>query len=439
MLSESSAQLVAHLEHPNGWWRDTAQKLLVLRADKSVVPALEKMARSSKLDLARMHALWTLEGIGALTPEFVREKFKDENASVRRAAIRASETLYKASQTDLEKDISAMAADSDPDVAIQSMLTAKLLKFPNYRELVAATADASSSNGVKAIGKMLRGGKSPIPPRMSNEQLAHFKKGKTIYASLCFSCHGADGKGMQVTDAQGKKQRMAPSFVNSKILNSHPDLAVKVVMHGMTGPIEGKTYPGEMIAMGSNGDEWVADVLSYVKNSFGNSSGYISKLDVERVRKETAGRKKPWTEAELKASVPQMIGNRGKWKLSASHKKGEAKLAIDGKLGTRYSTGESMKPGMWVQVELPNETNIAGVILDAAASSGDYPRGCEIELSNDGKSWSKPIKHKAKRSPKVVIEFPEQKARYVRITQTGKHRLFWSIHELNLLQAPKKK
>ena len=79
-----------------------------------------------------------------------------------------------------------------------------------------------------------------------------------------------------------------------------------------------------MIAMGSNGDEWVAAVLSYVKNSFGNQSGFVSTQDVERVRKENADRKKPWAEAELKASVPQVITNRSKWKLSASHKSGEA-------------------------------------------------------------------------------------------------------------------
>ena len=40
MLNETAAQLVAHLSHPNGWWRDTAQQLLVLKQDKSVVPAL---------------------------------------------------------------------------------------------------------------------------------------------------------------------------------------------------------------------------------------------------------------------------------------------------------------------------------------------------------------------------------------------------------------
>ena len=47
MLNETPAQLVAHLTHPNGWWRDTAQRLLVLKQDKSVVPALQTMARSS--------------------------------------------------------------------------------------------------------------------------------------------------------------------------------------------------------------------------------------------------------------------------------------------------------------------------------------------------------------------------------------------------------
>ncbi len=47
MYSETPAQLVAHLTHPNGWWRDMAQRLLVLKQDKSVVPALEQLVRSS--------------------------------------------------------------------------------------------------------------------------------------------------------------------------------------------------------------------------------------------------------------------------------------------------------------------------------------------------------------------------------------------------------
>ena len=72
MLDETPAQLVAHLEHPNGWWRDTAQRMLIVKGDKSVVPALVKMAETIKNHLARLHAMWTLEGLDALTPELVR-------------------------------------------------------------------------------------------------------------------------------------------------------------------------------------------------------------------------------------------------------------------------------------------------------------------------------------------------------------------------------
>ena len=46
LLDETPAQLVARLAHPNGWWRDTAQQLLVLKQDRSVVPALQQMVRT---------------------------------------------------------------------------------------------------------------------------------------------------------------------------------------------------------------------------------------------------------------------------------------------------------------------------------------------------------------------------------------------------------
>ena len=99
MLDERAAQLVAHLEHPNGWWRDTAQRLLVLRQDKSVVPALREMTRNSYSVLGRFHAMWTLEGLGALDAALARDLLRDPNPLVRVQAIRASESLYKAGDT----------------------------------------------------------------------------------------------------------------------------------------------------------------------------------------------------------------------------------------------------------------------------------------------------------------------------------------------------
>ncbi len=113
----------AHLEHPNGWWRDTAQKLLVLRQDNSVAPALRTMAGSSTNQLARIHALWTLEGLGALDARLVRQLLKAADPQIRIQALRASETLYKAGDKSFAADYRALAEDADPGVVIQAMLT----------------------------------------------------------------------------------------------------------------------------------------------------------------------------------------------------------------------------------------------------------------------------------------------------------------------------
>ena len=62
------------------------------------------MARSSDNLVARFHALWTLEGLGALDAALVRDEMKDANPRMRIQAIRASETLYKAGDKSFADD-----------------------------------------------------------------------------------------------------------------------------------------------------------------------------------------------------------------------------------------------------------------------------------------------------------------------------------------------
>ncbi|MCB1066128.1 MAG: discoidin domain-containing protein, partial [Verrucomicrobiae bacterium] len=274
---------------------------------------------------------------------------------------------------------------------------------------------------------------SKPPAKLSPEQLSQYKHGQEIYQALCFACHGADGKGTALPGADGIT--LAPSFLDSAVLAGHRDLAPKVVLYGLTGPINGKAYPGEMIAMASNGDAWVAAVLSYIRNSFGNQLGFITEAEVARVREETGARTKPWTMEELLASVPQTLANREQWKLTASDGAKDLKFAVDGDSSTRYTTGKSMAPGMWVQIELPEKTKLAGVILDAATSRNDFPRGFEVTLSEDGKKWNKPVAKGKGETARTEIDFDAQTAKFVRITQTGSHKLFWSIHELDVLGA----
>ena len=113
-----TAGLVAALDHPGGWQRDMAQQMLLWRADKAAVAPLEKMVLQSKRPLARLHALCTLDGLGALRPEIVIRGLADEHPGVRRHAVRLSESLVAASPP-LGDALLKMAADPDAQVRLQ--------------------------------------------------------------------------------------------------------------------------------------------------------------------------------------------------------------------------------------------------------------------------------------------------------------------------------
>ncbi|MEO1994441.1 MAG: PVC-type heme-binding CxxCH protein, partial [Planctomycetaceae bacterium] len=82
--------LVRRLASPNGWWRDTAQRLLVHRQDLSAIPALQAMVQSDKSPLARLHALCVLDGLHALSGPVLIRALRDAHPAVRRHALRLS-------------------------------------------------------------------------------------------------------------------------------------------------------------------------------------------------------------------------------------------------------------------------------------------------------------------------------------------------------------
>src|SRR3569623_892987 len=91
MIDEAPAQLVTHLSDEDGWWRDTAQQLLVQRNDKSAVPALKQLAMTASDPRARVQAVWTLAGMGSLDAETVTHALDDSDPYVRNAGLRGAE------------------------------------------------------------------------------------------------------------------------------------------------------------------------------------------------------------------------------------------------------------------------------------------------------------------------------------------------------------
>lgn len=438
MFSASSAELVGFLDHPNGWWRETAQKLLVLGKDRGPIPALLQLARENRNYLGRLHALWTLEGLGAADAAVFQAALQDAHPAVRAAAIRVGEALVQGGDKTVGADLLRAANDPDPLVVVQSMLTAQRLDLPGFGATIKKLVATTNAEGVKAIANQILHPKAPqpAPPRFTAEENKIIATGAEIFNMMCFTCHGPDGKGV-VMEGAAPGTMLAPPLAGSKTVNGHPDGTIKVLLHGMVGEIDEKKYEGQMmVPMADNDDQWIAAVLSYVRNSFDNHASIITEQNVARVRAANRTRTEPWTIAELRASLPKPVVQKG-WKLTASHNAGQTSLAIDGKAETRYTTGTSQVPGMWFQIELPQETVISGLQLDAASSSADYPREYRVELSADGANWGKPVAAGKGRGPATEIALEPAPARFIRITQTGAvEGLFWSIHELQVFAPP---
>lgn len=124
MSGQGSAELLAHLSHPNGWWRDTAQRLLVERGAVEVTDQLRELATGGAEPLGRMHALWTLEGIGRLDWKTVSGGIGDDHAVVRSTAIRLSERFLDSdSREEVLVRLQSVFADDRPMVQLQLLLT----------------------------------------------------------------------------------------------------------------------------------------------------------------------------------------------------------------------------------------------------------------------------------------------------------------------------
>jgi putative membrane-bound dehydrogenase-like protein len=87
----TTAELVKLLEHPNGWHRDTAARLLFQRQDASAVPLLRKMVRDTKLPVVVVHALHALDGLNALRVDDVLEQIDNAEPRVREHAVKLCE------------------------------------------------------------------------------------------------------------------------------------------------------------------------------------------------------------------------------------------------------------------------------------------------------------------------------------------------------------
>ncbi len=436
VYDQPSSELLAHLSHPNGWWRDMAQQVLVQRQDKSIAPALVNIVKTSDNLLERFHAMWVLEGIGALDASLVREMMRDTEPRMRLQAMWVGETLYKAGDSSLGTDYIKMMSDDNTMVKMRAMMTGRLLKIPGTEATAKALMETDKSAGVQLVAQQVL---EPIVvnsffgrsnPNYSEDEQVLLAKGADIYNSLCATCHGVLGQGAP----GGAGKLMAPSLAASKRVKGHPDYVIKTLLHGMTGDIEGNSYTGIMMApMGNNDDEWIAAAASFIRANFENESSLVTPEDVALVRAKTADQTKSYSYKELVASVPKLLMPTDDWKMTASHaasvRKGSTASAKGAFNFEGWTTGITQEAGMWYQVQLPKPATITEIHFtsssirrgrgpDAPPPLQTYPKEFDLEVSMDGKQWTKVLDKVAGEKSSTAIKIAPVETKYLRMTLT---------------------
>lgn len=231
---------------------------------------------------------------------------------------------------------------------------------------------------------------------------------------------------------------------------------IKVLLKGLTGPLgEGSGSTSDiMLPMGSNTDQWIAGVASYVRSGFGNPGGIVTAADVARVRLATTARRTPWTLKELELTLPKRLEGQSTWKLTASNNAEQAGQAL---FAVRpWSSGGPQTAGMWFQIELPQPTAVTEIEFDSPAPTPargagagraggapvapvvPFPRAFKVETSLDGVKWSaKPVAEGKGAGVHTSIAFAPARAKFVRITQTdaAPGTSGWVIASLKVYEA----
>src|SRR6266516_2162689 len=129
---ESDGELVQQLASPNIWWRRTAQRLLVERHDGDAVQLLVRLFNESPSPLGRVHALWTLDGLGKIDENLLQKALDDPEAGVRENAVRLAES-HLASHPELVEKLARMTDDPDPKLRFQLLCTLGFADSPQAK------------------------------------------------------------------------------------------------------------------------------------------------------------------------------------------------------------------------------------------------------------------------------------------------------------------
>ena len=335
-LSDNPEQLVKLLSHANGWVRDKAQQKLIDKKSTQMIPALRSAVQQKENTLFALHALWTLEGLGALQTDEVLGLLNKPAWPLRMEALTAipsviSKDNYQKFSAAFDQILSKNDTLAAPYLAFLApwikkfdqkaatvLLTRIAVAYPQNRFVsdavvsnlqddeeeflkeLTASLKGNDFTVSKQLQKAIANAKSAAANRNPEILKKQYPKGEALFTSICQTCHGIDGNGVK---------SLGPPLNQSEWVTGNREKLISIVLFGLTGPVKvnGHVYEspeisGDMPGIGYDKDmpsEDIAQLLSYIRRSWRNNADNVSTDEVVKMRQKLSGRQKAFTEAEL--------------------------------------------------------------------------------------------------------------------------------------------
>ncbi|MBU2976593.1 DUF7133 domain-containing protein [Zobellia sp. B3R18] len=326
-----SMQLVALLKDNNGWVRDRAQQVLVYRQDKNVVGELEGLVLGAQNSVSQIHALYTLEGLSALSydllkdvalkgsPElgahslvliepFLKEAGAEKNMALVKELIARNNVTINLYLSSIMGSL--VSLDKEQFLPIMKELSSSYSKKPIFTEALVSGVKGDEhilKETIAPTNKMLaealatsdeKRKEDKVNPIFARKSLVEDTRtsGAKMFYEICASCHGVNGQGIE---------GLAPPLMGSEHVANTERLGL-IILHGLEGPVtvKGKRYDLNLAMPGlirnediSNKD--IADIISYVTNAFSDVPSRLKLETIEELRNTKPKSGAEYTEQEL--------------------------------------------------------------------------------------------------------------------------------------------
>ncbi len=317
--SLSPAQLIGQLRSPERWTRYQAKRLLFDGAPAAVLAAADAALPDMADERHLMELCGVFEAQQSPPPALLQRLLAANDPRVRAYGARVA-GAWAGALPDILSLLGKTIHDPHPRVRLETIVACARILQPEAATLALQALDHPTDKFIdyalrqtiralqphwQPVLPTLRFDPAPSPQAraaresylktLASAPVTAAPPGKLIYDTLCLNCHQPEGRGLP---------GLYPSIANSDWVTGPPDRLVKILLHGLSGPIKVnaepfvQSTPLPMPPMGLD-DQQLTDLLHYLRSHFDNSAPPVPIDTIRQIRASTSTRSTPWTEAEL--------------------------------------------------------------------------------------------------------------------------------------------